>query len=72
MVQNDLKKKLLRTLHVIVGYIWYLPVAYRSVSLFHLFNHAFLKTPSIFLAAGVVIHNFAEQDMQRMGGLIKI
>src|SRR6201999_2982714 len=43
-----------------------------SVGLFHLFNHGFFKA-LLFLGAGSVIHAVLdEQDMRRMGGLVKI
>ena len=43
-----------------------------SVSMFHLANHAFFKA-LLFLSAGSVIHALAdEQDMRRMGGLLKV
>jgi NADH-ubiquinone oxidoreductase chain 5 len=41
-----------------------------SVSLFHLFNHAFFKA-LLFLSAGSVIHALAdEQDLRKMGAVI--
>jgi NADH-ubiquinone oxidoreductase chain 5 len=43
-----------------------------SVTIFHLSNHAFFKA-LLFLGAGSVIHALSdEQDMRKMGGLIKI
>jgi NADH-ubiquinone oxidoreductase chain 5 len=42
-----------------------------DVSLYHLVNHGFFKA-LLFLAAGVVIHSLGdEQDMRRMGGLVR-
>ena len=42
-----------------------------NVALMHVVNHAFFKA-LLFLGAGAVIHSFAdEQDIRRMGGLIK-
>jgi NADH-ubiquinone oxidoreductase chain 5 len=42
-----------------------------NVALFHLVNHAFFKA-LLFLAAGSVIHAMADQqDIRRLGGLIK-
>ncbi len=42
-----------------------------NVALFHTVNHAMFKS-LLFLAAGAVIHSFADQqDVRRMGGLIK-
>ena len=43
-----------------------------SVGVFHLMNHAFFKA-LLFLSAGSVIHALSnEQDMRKMGGLIKV
>ena len=42
-----------------------------STSLFHLLNHGFFKA-LLFLSAGSVIHAVnGEQDMRKMGGLIR-
>jgi NADH-ubiquinone oxidoreductase chain 5 len=42
-----------------------------NVALFHVINHSFFKA-LLFLAAGAVIHSFSdEQDIRKMGGLIK-
>jgi NADH-ubiquinone oxidoreductase chain 5 len=43
-----------------------------SVSLFHLFNHAFFKA-LLFLSMGSIIHALMdEQDFRRMGGLVRL
>jgi NADH-ubiquinone oxidoreductase chain 5 len=43
-----------------------------NVALMHTVNHAFFKA-LLFLGAGAVIHSFADQqDIRRMGGLIKL
>jgi proton-translocating NADH-quinone oxidoreductase chain L len=43
-----------------------------SVALFHLVNHAFFKA-LLSLSAGLVIHSLGdEQDMRRMGGLVRL
>jgi NADH:ubiquinone oxidoreductase subunit 5 (subunit L)/multisubunit Na+/H+ antiporter MnhA subunit len=43
-----------------------------NFAMFHLFNHAFFKA-LLFLAAGSIIHGLNdEQDLRRMGGLIKL
>lgn len=43
-----------------------------SVSMFHLMNHAYFKA-LLFLSAGSVIHALSdEQDMRRMGGLVRL
>ena len=56
-----------------LGYmIFSLGLSNYSVSLFHLMNHAFFKA-LLFLSAGSVIHALSdEQDMRKMGGLVKI
>jgi NADH-ubiquinone oxidoreductase chain 5 len=42
-----------------------------NVAIFHTLNHAFFKA-LLFLAAGSVIHSLADQqDVRKMGGLIK-
>ena len=42
------------------------------LAIFHLFNHAFFKA-LLFLSAGSVIHALCdEQDMRKMGGLVKL
>ncbi len=42
-----------------------------NVALMHTVNHAFFKA-LLFLGAGAVIHSFADQqDIRKMGGLIK-
>src|SRR5690242_8297589 len=42
-----------------------------NVALMHTVNHAFFKA-LLFLGAGAVIHSFSDQqDVRRMGGLIK-
>ncbi len=43
-----------------------------SIGIFHLANHAFFKA-LLFLSAGSIIHALMdEQDMRRMGGLVKL
>jgi NADH-ubiquinone oxidoreductase chain 5 len=43
-----------------------------NVALMHVINHAFFKA-LLFLGAGAVIHSFADQqDVRRIGGLIKL
>jgi NADH-ubiquinone oxidoreductase chain 5 len=42
-----------------------------NVALMHVVNHAFFKA-LLFLGAGAVIHSFSDQqDVRRLGGLIK-
>ena len=43
-----------------------------SIGMFHLLNHAYFKA-LLFLSAGAIIHALCdEQDMRRMGGLVKV
>lgn len=71
--QNDLKKVVAYSTCSQLGYM-FMSCGYSAYSngLFHLFNHAFFKA-LLFLTAGYVIHAFGnEQDMRKMGGLIKL
>ena len=73
VVQNDLKKVIAYSTCSQLGYmIFACGLSNYTISLFHLMNHAFFKA-LLFLSAGSVIHAMAdEQDMRKMGGLIKI
>jgi len=73
IVQNDLKKVIAYSTCSQLGYmIFSIGLSNYSVSLFHLMNHAFFKA-LLFLSAGSVIHAMSdEQDMRKMGGLIKL
>lgn len=73
VVQNDLKKVIAYSTCSQLGYmILACGLSNYSVGLFHLMNHAFFKA-LLFLSAGSVIHAMAdEQDMRKMGGLIKV
>lgn len=73
VVQNDLKKVIAYSTCSQLGYmIFACGLSNYTVSLFHLMNHAFFKA-LLFLSAGSVIHAMAdEQDMRKMGGLIKV
>ena len=73
VVQNDLKKVIAYSTCSQLGYmVFSCGLSGYSVSLFHLANHAFFKA-LLFLSAGCVIHSLSdEQDMRRMGGLIKL
>ena len=73
VVQNDLKKVIAYSTCSQLGYmILACGLSNYSISLFHLMNHAFFKA-LLFLSAGSVIHAMAdEQDMRKMGGLIKV
>jgi len=72
LVQNDIKKVLAYSTVSQLGFMF---VAAGSgaywVAVFHLVTHAFFKA-CLFLGAGSVIHGcHHEQDMRKMGGLIK-
>ena len=73
VVQNDLKKVIAYSTCSQLGYmILACGLSNYSIALFHLMNHAFFKA-LLFLSAGSVIHAMAdEQDMRKMGGLIKV
>ena len=70
--QNDLKRVIAYSTCSQLGYmIFSCGMSSYNVSLFHLSNHAFFKA-LLFLSAGSVIHAVSdEQDMRRMGSLIK-
>nr|YP_001648629.1 NADH dehydrogenase subunit 5 [Agelas schmidtii]ABW83922.1 NADH dehydrogenase subunit 5 [Agelas schmidtii] len=72
VVQNDLKKVIAYSTCSQLGYmVMVCGLSSYSTSLFHLTNHAFFKA-LLFLSAGSVIHAVSdEQDMRKMGGLIK-
>uniref|UniRef100_A0AAU8HN78 NADH-ubiquinone oxidoreductase chain 5 n=1 Tax=Demospongiae sp. TaxID=2813625 RepID=A0AAU8HN78_9METZ len=72
VVQNDLKKVIAYSTCSQLGYmVMICGISSYSTSLFHLLNHAFFKA-LLFLSAGSVIHAISdEQDMRKMGGLIK-
>jgi len=71
--QNDLKKVIAYSTCSQIGYMFF-ACGYSgySMAMYHLFNHAFFKA-LLFLTAGSIIHSvFSEQDIRRMGGLIKV
>jgi NADH-ubiquinone oxidoreductase chain 5 len=70
--QNDLKKVIAYSTCSQLGYmIFACGLSNYQVSIFHLSNHAFFKA-LLFLSAGSVIHAISdEQDMRRMGSLLK-
>jgi proton-translocating NADH-quinone oxidoreductase chain L len=72
LVQNDIKKVIAYSTCSQLGYmVFACGLSNYSVSLFHLFNHGFFKA-LLFLSAGAVIHAMAdEQDMRKLGGLIR-
>ena len=72
LVQNDLKRIIAFSTISQLGYmVMAIGLSQYNVALFHTVNHAFFKA-LLFLAAGAVIHSFSdEQDVRKMGGLIK-
>jgi len=73
MLQHDLKKVIAYSTCSQLGYmVFACGISSYSVSIFHLMNHAFFKA-LLFLSAGSVIHALSdEQDMRKMGGLVRI
>ena len=73
VVQNDLKKVIAYSTCSQLGYmVVACGISHYSISLIHLMNHAFFKA-LLFLSAGSVIHALSdEQDIRKMGGLIKL
>tara|TARA_Y100001970_G_scaffold281983_1_gene393881 strand:- start:970 stop:2853 length:1884 start_codon:yes stop_codon:yes gene_type:complete len=72
LVQNDIKKIIAYSTCSQLGYMFFAAgVGAYNVAMFHLFTHAFFKA-LLFLGAGAVIHSFhEEQDINRMGGVVK-
>jgi NADH-ubiquinone oxidoreductase chain 5 len=72
LVQIDIKKVIAYSTCSQLGYmVFAFGLSNYSVSLFHLFNHGFFKA-LLFLSAGSVIHAMMdEQDMRKLGGLIR-
>jgi len=73
LVQLDLKKVIAYSTCSQLGYmVFSCGISGYTASLFHLINHAFFKA-LLFLAAGSIIHSLNnEQDMRKMGGLVRI
>jgi NADH-ubiquinone oxidoreductase chain 5 len=73
LLQNDLKRVIAYSTCSQLGYmVFACGVSAYSVGVFHLANHAFFKA-LLFLTAGAVIHAVNnEQDMRRMGGLVRV
>ena len=71
-VQHDIKRVLAYSTISQLGYmVLACGVAAYSAGMFHLMTHAFFKA-LLFLAAGSVIHALGgEQDMRKMGGLMR-
>ena len=72
LVQNDLKRIIAFSTISQLGYmVMAVGLSQYNVALFHVINHSFFKA-LLFLGAGAVIHSVADQqDVRRMGGLIK-
>src|ERR1700742_2593925 len=72
LLQNDLKRIIAFSTISQLGYMMMsIGLSQYNVALMHTVNHAFFKA-LLFLGAGAVIHSFADQqDVRRMGGLIK-
>src|SRR5882672_7620591 len=73
LVQNDLKRIIAFSTISQLGYmVMAVGLSQYNVALMHVINHAFFKA-LLFLGAGAVIHSFSDQqDIRRLGGLIKI
>src|SRR5258708_3382239 len=72
LLQNDLKRIIAFSTISQLGYMMMaIGISQYNVALMHTVNHAFFKA-LLFLGAGAVIHSFADQqDIRKMGGLIK-
>lgn len=71
--QFDVKKIVAYSTCSQLGYMFFsCAISNYSLSLFHLFNHAFFKA-LLFLSMGSIIHAVMdEQDFRRMGGLLRL
>ena len=72
LFQNDLKRIIAYSTCSQLGYMVFVAgLSQYSLSLFHLFNHAYFKA-LLFLSAGSIIHALHdEQDLRKMEGLVK-
>jgi NADH-ubiquinone oxidoreductase chain 5 len=72
LVQNDLKRIIAMSTISQLGYmVTAIGLSQYNVALYHTINHSFFKA-LLFLCAGAVIHSFRDQqDIRRMGGLLK-
>src|SRR5881409_2486709 len=72
IAQNDIKRVLAYSTISQLGYMFFaLGVGAYAAGIFHLMTHAFFKA-LLFLGAGSVIHAMSgEQDIRKMGGLVK-
>ena len=73
LLQNDLKRVIAYSTCSQLGYmVFACGLSGYSIGVFHLANHAFFKA-LLFLSAGSVIHAMGdEQDMRKMGGLVRV
>jgi len=73
LFQNDIKRVIAYSTCSQLGYMFAAAgVSAYGAAMFHLFTHAFFKA-LLFLAAGSVINAIHhEQDMRKMGGLVKL
>ena len=73
LVQNDLKRVIAYSTASQLGYmVFACGLSQYALGIFHLMNHAFFKA-LLFLSAGCVIHALGdEQDMRRMGGVVRL
>ena len=74
ITQNDIKKVIAFSTTSQLGYMIFIAGLCKfEVSLAHLFGHGFFKS-LLFLSAGAIIHSILseDQDMRKMGSLIKI
>jgi NADH-quinone oxidoreductase subunit L len=73
LAQNDIKRVIAYSTCSQLGYMFFAAgVGAYEAAMFHLFTHAFFKA-LLFLGAGSVIHGMDhEQDMRKMGGLMKL
>jgi NADH-ubiquinone oxidoreductase chain 5 len=73
LFQHDIKKVIAYSTCSQLGYMIFIcGISQYHASIFHLINHAFFKA-LLFLSAGSIIHSLSgEQDMRKMGGLIKL
>jgi NADH-quinone oxidoreductase subunit L len=72
LVQNDIKRVLAYSTVSQLGYMFVaMGVGAYAAGIFHLYTHAFFKA-LLFLGSGAVIHALhGEQDIRKMGGLMK-
>jgi NADH-quinone oxidoreductase subunit L len=73
LTQFDIKRVIAYSTMSQLGYMFFaIGVSAYSAAIFHLMTHAFFKA-LLFLGAGSVIHALSgEQDMRKMGGMMKV